>query len=940
MLNFLNSRLSIALRVALIAACGAPPVALLLYLFVDQVHRQSAFTRLELEGAAYLSDVWPAILTGAPPKPPDPALHAAREAQAFEAAKGKDKPLAGLALIHAVADGSRLTLDTDLSSFYAMDAATVTLPRLMTTLVAADEAGPSDAVGQARVLEAAVVRDLGEAVDRDPTQRARTVLTPQLDQLGAAFAAFQSHPDSQPARTVLTGQIDRTWRATNSELIRMLQARQTRLGQQFAASLALIALTLGAALFLMVQTTRGLTRRLRDLLQTMDRLKAGDTTVEAPYQSDRNETGRIAATLEAFRRGLIEADEERRRTEAANAAVRESEAQLRFLTENMSDLIVRCGRDGVRLYVSPSVRRFGYEPEELIGGVGFSKGHPEDTAGLDALIELMARGETLPDDVVTQVRMETKSGEWVWMEGKPNLVRDADGQLSEIIWIMRDIQARKMSESALIDSEARYRMLADNSSDIIIHHDRDFRVQYISPSVRQFGYTPEQFRDVLSIGFVHPDDQAKTAERRRQALQGMPVRNLEARVHMADGSWRWSESTLTSILSDAGDITGFITTLRDIAERKAAEQALVESEARYRMLADHATDIIQYYDLDGVVQYMSPSVRQLGYEPEEFIGRVSGGIVHEDDRDEVLRRRAEVFSGKPARSVEARLRCANGDWVWIESSAAPVYDEAGKVTGIVSVIRNVSERKKAEAALQEVDTELRRVARASALGAFAASLAHEINQPLAAAVINSEASLRWLAQDPHNLERGIQAISRSLDNVRRASDVVAQLRAMVTKEEPKKVAFDANEAIREVLTLTERERERSHVKISPKLNGSPCTVHGDRIQFQQVMLNLVLNAIEAMREAPAEDRRLIVSCGPADHGGVEVSVEDRGPGISPDNLERIFENLFTTKIGGTGLGLAISRSIIAAHGGRLWVENVAPRGAVFRVSIPKGQESL
>jgi signal transduction histidine kinase len=188
-------------------------------------------------------------------------------------------------------------------------------------------------------------------------------------------------------------------------------------------------------------------------------------------------------------------------------------------------------------------------------------------------------------------------------------------------------------------------------------------------------------------------------------------------------------------------------------------------------------------------------------------------------------------------------------------------------------------------------------------------------------------------REPPDNERAVKAVRRTLDEVRRASDIVGRMRAMVTKEAATRTVFDLNEAVREVLALTEGERVRLGITLRRTLQ--PCLVTGDRVQFQQVIMNLVVNAIDAMREVPVKERRLIILCEALDDGSVQITVEDRGPGVPPEQSERIFEHLFTTKTGGTGLGLPISKSIVEAHGGRLWLENAEPRGSAFKVRLPQ-----
>ena len=582
-----------------------------------------------------------------------------------------------------------------------------------------------------------------------------------------------------------------------------------------------------------------------------------------------------------------------------------------------------------------SVRQLGYTPEQYIGIVVGAYAHPDDKQKLAERRAAIFRGEP---GTALEGRIRHADGHWVWVESNAAPIRDQNGLLIGIVSTLRDITTRKAAEQALIDSEARYRMLADNTTDIILRYDVDGRIEYVSPSARRMGYRAEDMLGLEISSFVHPEDMLQHAELSAGLRRGEPGATVQSRLRHADGHWVWFESQPAPILNDQGEVLGIVTVLRDITERKAAQTALVESEARYRILADNSTDIILSYGGDATTGYVSPSVRQLGYTPEAFVTMPHGSIVHPDDWAGIAQRSAAIFSGEPARTVEARVRHADGHWVWLESRPAPIFGADGAVVGIVSVLRDVSERKAAEGALQEVNAELTRIARASALGAFAASIAHEVNQPLAAAVTDGETSLRWLSAPEPNLERAARAINRATENARRASEVVGRLRSMVTKAEPQRIDFNLNQAISEVLSLTALESQRSNVIVQSKLAADEPVIRGDRIQIQQVILNLVLNAIEAVRDLPKGQRTISVRSSVAPDATVEVAVEDHGSGVSPEHADRIFDNLFTTKIGGTGLGLPISKSIVEAHNGRLWVEDAAPQGAVFKLQLPHGRE--
>jgi C4-dicarboxylate-specific signal transduction histidine kinase len=249
----------------------------------------------------------------------------------------------------------------------------------------------------------------------------------------------------------------------------------------------------------------------------------------------------------------------------------------------------------------------------------------------------------------------------------------------------------------------------------------------------------------------------------------------------------------------------------------------------------------------------------------------------------------------------------------------------------------LAERKRAEEALLDARAELERVTRVSSLGELTASIAHEINQPLAAVVTNAGASLRWLAKSPPDLDKTREGLQRTMEEGVRAGEIVKRIRSLVKKSAFKKDWVDLNKAILEVIDLTRSEVVRHEIALKTRLTTDLPLVRGDRIQLQQVILNLIINAVEAMRGlTPAE---LLISSSKDGANGVCISVGDSGRGLGEGNPDRLFEAFYSSKPDGMGMGLAISRSIIVAHGGRLWATASAPRGAVFQFTLPRGEGS-
>jgi two-component system, LuxR family, sensor kinase FixL len=280
----------------------------------------------------------------------------------------------------------------------------------------------------------------------------------------------------------------------------------------------------------------------------------------------------------------------------------------------------------------------------------------------------------------------------------------------------------------------------------------------------------------------------------------------------------------------------------------------------------------------------------------------------------------------------------DGTVVTVASRWALQRDEKGNPVAVLETNNDVTERKRAEEALQKVQTELAHVTRVMTLGELTASIAHEVNQPLAAIVTNGNACLRWLGGATPNLTEARLAVERIIKDSYRASEVIARIRTLVKKAPPRNDWVDLNEVIIEVFTLAQREARRNRVYLKRQLRDDLPPVRGDRVQLQQVILNLIMNGLEAIAKNKDGARELTVSSDLDGSNGVIVSVSDSGEGLDPANFERVFDAFFTTKPDGMGMGLAISRTIIESHGGRLWAKANTPKGAVFEFTLPLGAE--
>jgi C4-dicarboxylate-specific signal transduction histidine kinase len=256
-----------------------------------------------------------------------------------------------------------------------------------------------------------------------------------------------------------------------------------------------------------------------------------------------------------------------------------------------------------------------------------------------------------------------------------------------------------------------------------------------------------------------------------------------------------------------------------------------------------------------------------------------------------------------------------------------------------ALLNQMAEQRRTEEALQVTRTELARVVRITTIGELAASIAHEVNQPLAAVVANADACVAWLARDHPDLVEARAAAERATQGATRASEVIGRIRSLINKTAPERARVQINEIIREVVALADRQASKNEVSVQPVLAPELSTIFGDRIQLQQVILNLMLNGIEAMNGISDRPRRLVIRSQMQDADQVRVSVEDSGIGVKAEIMGRLFEPFFTTRSQGIGMGLPISRSIVEAHGGRLWAESTVSQGSVFQFTLPRGGDA-
>ena len=375
---------------------------------------------------------------------------------------------------------------------------------------------------------------------------------------------------------------------------------------------------------------------------------------------------------------------------------------------------------------------------------------------------------------------------------------------------------------------------------------------------------------------------------------------------------------------------------------------LREREAKVRRLDDANIIGILTIDLDGqIIEANDAFLRMVGYEREDLVsGRLRWTNSPSEWRDGDPQRAEKVKTTGTMQAFEKEYFRKDGSRVPVLVGVAPVEETKNQA---VAFVIDLTERKQAEAALREAERrnldaqiQIAHANRIATMGQLAASIAHEVNQPIGAALMNAGTALRWLAAEPPTpkLESVRQSIDRIISDGRRAADVISRIRDLAKKAPPQRECLEINEVVLGVIGLTRSEMSNNGVLMQTRLTEGLPSIWGDRVQLQQVVLNLIMNAIEAMSEVTGGSRELLISTGNAEANGVLVAVSDSGPGLPQHNPERVFEAFFTTKPSGLGMGLSICRSIAEAHGGRLWAAPNEPHGAVFYLRLPIKKVSL
>lgn len=638
-------------------------------------------------------------------------------------------------------------------------------------------------------------------------------------------------------------------------------------------------------------------------------------------------TSELAAANEELRKEIVERSR-------AEEALRGSEQSVRLILDGIAGLVAIMNERGEVEAVNRQVLDyFGKSVDEMKGWSTGNAVHPDDLPGVIAAWRHSVETVSTYD---VDHRLCRVDGVYRWFHARGLPLRDAEGRVLRWYVLLTDIDDRRRAEEKLKASERELSLIVNTLPALAWSARPDGSAEFFNEHYLAYvGMPLEQLQGSGWTLAVHPDDVGALAAAWQSMMASGRGGEVEGRLRRFDGAYRWFVFRANPMCDESGDIVKWYGTNADIDDRRRVEEQLRRSEA---FLAEgqklSRIGNFSWLVATGEMRWSEQLYRIFEFEPGVPVTfELIRSRVHPDDLP-LMSDMIEIAQGGVSDfEYEQRLLMPDRSIKYLHFIGHGTLDREGRQE-YIGAVQDVTQRRFAEDALDKARSELANVARMTSLGVLTASIAHEVNQPLSAIITNANTCLRMLSADPPNIDGARDTASRTIRDSGRASEVITRLRTLYSKKDLSPEVMDLNEATREVTSLTLTELQNQRVILLQELAEDLPLVMGDRVQLQQVILNLVRNAADAMSEVEDRPRELLIKTECEEEERVRLSVKDAGLGVTAQAEAKLFEPFFTTKRDGMGIGLSVSRSIIDAHQGRLWAKANDGPGATFAFSIP------
>ena len=631
-------------------------------------------------------------------------------------------------------------------------------------------------------------------------------------------------------------------------------------------------------------------------------------------------------------------------TEQATALLKATKAGFEFAMDTIPAIVWTASPHGRDDFFNKCWVEYTSLSVEKSKGFGWVKAvHPDDRP---ALLAKWRAATATGASYEFESRLRRFDGEYRWFLSRAIPLRDETGAIVKWCGTNIDIEDRKRAEARVSRAESELRLAMDAMPAMAWSAGPDGAADYVSRGWIE--YTHFSLEETKGSGWssrIHPDDRPKFVEKFLQAVAAGTTYEDEGRIRRADGQYRWFLVRAAPFRDEAGNIIKWYGACSDIEDRKQAEEALRDSERRFRDFSEASAD--WYWETGPDHRFTFIPVERAEF--PDAANRRQAGLTRWDLAADFETEPAKwqehirtLNEHKPFRNFIYEVRLRYGATMHAAVSGIPRFDDRGRFLGYRGGACDVTAMVRAdqiEKSLRQAQADLAHVTRLTTLGELTASIAHEVNQPLAGVVGNGIAGLRWLGKDPPLFLDEVRAsVEAMISDANRASTIIAKIRELAKNTAPQLATININDVIDEAVALVQRELEQHGVVLREQFSSDIGFVKGDRIQLQQVVINLIMNSAEAMENVTQRAREIVIRSSRSGNGQVAVEVQDSGDGVDPVVIDRLFEAFFTTKPKGLGMGLSISRSIIEAHDGRLTMSSDGKSGATVHIALPSHDE--